>query len=210
MTIKLEVQKRDEKTTAAEVRETGNVPAVVYGPKQEPLSISVSAKDFEKVLKEAGEATILELTGLDGAVEVLIKDVEFNPVKQVLNHVDFYAIERGKDMNATVPLHFIGEAPVEDSKQGTVNKVLHEVEVTCRPSKLPSHIDVDLSSLATVEDKIHISDLVIPEGVKLEADPADAVAVVSPARKAVETDENTEIDMEAIEVEQKGKDNTEE
>ena len=102
MTFTLSVTTRDEATTLNALRATGLVPAVVYGPKQEPLAITLSEKDFDKIRKEAGESTIVELKGLKDTVEVLIKDVEFNPVKQQVLHVDFYAIERGKDMTTHV------------------------------------------------------------------------------------------------------------
>lgn len=204
MTIKLEVTTRDAATDVATVRSEGGVPGVVYGPKQEALSITVPAKVFDKIRKEASESTIIELTGLGESHEVLIKDVEFNPVKQEILHVDFYAIERGKDITTHVPLEFVGESPAEQSRIGSVTKVLHEVEVTCRPSVLPEHIEVDISVLATAEDKIHVSDLKVDSAVKIEADPEDVVAVIAVAKEESE-DESTEVDMDAIEVEAKGK-----
>jgi large subunit ribosomal protein L25 len=207
MTITLAVTARDQSTKVEVMRKNGEVPAVVYGTKQEPISISLSGKEFEKVRKEAGESTIVELSGLEKPVEVLIQSVDFHPVKQQVTHVDFYAFEAGKEMTTHVALEFTGEAPVEESKAGSVTKVLHEIEVTCLPSNLPSHIDVDISGLVDVEDKIHISDLKAPTGVVFEGDPEDPVAVVSAAKETTddEDEEATEIDMDAIEVEEKGK-----
>ena len=206
MTISLAVTARDQSVKAEVVRQNGDVPAVVYGPKQEPIAITLPGKEFEKVRKEAGESTIIELTGLGDKIEVLMKDVAFSPVKQLVTHVDFYAIERGKDMTTDIALEFIGEAPIEASKKGMVTKVLYEVEVTCRPSVLPSHIDVDISVLTTLEGKIHISDLQVAKGVHINAEPDDVVAVVSAARTEVEAEtEPTEVDMSAIAVEEKGK-----
>lgn len=212
MTITLAVTARDESVKAEVVRKNGDVPAVVYGAKQEPISITLSAKEFEKVRKEAGESTIVQLAGLTSPVEVLIKSVDFHPVKQYVTHVDFYAFEIGKEMTTHVALEFIGEAPVEESKAGSITKVLHEIEVTCLPSNLPSHIDVDISSLVNVEDKIHISDLKAPQGVVIEGDPEDPVVVVSAARETTDDEDeaSTEIDMDAIEVEEKGKKEDEE
>jgi len=209
MTISLAVTARDESTKTAAVRQNGDVPAVVYGPKQEPIAITLSGKEFEKVRKEAGESTIIELSGLAEPIEVLIKSIDFSPVRQGVTHVDFYAIERGKDMTTNVPLEFVGEAPVEDSKAGSVTRVLHEVEVTCRPSNLPSHIDVDISVLVNVEDKIFVSDLKPGTDVIINTDSEDPVAVVSAARTGPSEDEEdaaaTAIDMDSIEVEEKGK-----
>lgn len=210
MTMTLPVTVRDESTSLDVLRANGSVPAVVYGPKQEPIAISIDAKAFDKVRKEAGESTLLELSGLKSAVEVLIKEVDFNPIKQQVMHVDLYAVEKGKEITTHVPLHFIGKAPVEDSRAGSVTKVMHEIEITCQPASLPNHIDVDLSTLVEVSDKISVGDLQIPAGVTVETEPGEPVAVVSVVKQT--TDEETEaapIDMDAIEVEQKGKSESE-
>lgn len=203
----LAVTPRDLTTDIADLRAKGLVPAVVYGPKQEPLPIAVDAIQFEKCSREAGESTIITLAGLAEPVETLIKDVVFHPVKPHVDHVDFYAIERGKDLSATVALEFVGESPAEKSNLGTVTKVLHEVTVTCRPSNLPSQIEVDLSRLASVDDRILIQDIDTLEGVRIEAGPEDMVAMVSAAREETEdeAEANAAVDMDTIEVEQKGK-----
>ena len=107
---------------------------------------------------------------------MLVKEVVFSPIKGGIVHVDFYALEKGKEITTNIQLHFINESPAE--KLGAVvNKVLHEVEVVCKPNDLPSHIDVDLGLLVTTEDKIHISDIVTPKGVKITQDASDVVAL---------------------------------
>ncbi len=206
MTMTLAVTQRDISKGLETLRANGGIPAVIYGPAQAPIAVALDGKVFDKVLKEAGESTVLQLTGLAAPVEVLIKNVDFNPVKQRVAHVDFYAVEKGKMITTHVALHFVGEAPVETSGAGSVNKVIHEVEVTCQPADLPNHIDVDLSVLRSVEDKIHVSDLGLPASVKVSAAPEDPVAVVNAAKQTPATAEAApEIDMGAIEVEQKGK-----
>jgi large subunit ribosomal protein L25 len=204
MTIKLAVTERDANTKIDTLRANGQMPAVVYGPKQEAIAITIDSKIFDKVRKEAGESTIIELEGLKTPLEVLIQGVEFNPVKLEVLHADFYAVERGKEMTTHVALEFIGEASVEANKIGNVTKVLHEVDVTCRPSDLPSHIDVDLSTLVNLEDKILLKDLKLGKGVTIDGDGEDPVAVVS-AMKEEEEEEAVALDMDAIEVEKKGK-----
>lgn len=180
MTIKLEVAKREGSAKAA--REAGLMPAVVYGPKQEPISVTVDKIVFTKMLEEAGESTIINLVGLGEEIEVLIHDVAFDAAKGGVEHADFYAIERGKELTTNVALEFIGEAPI--TKTGaTVNKVLHEVEVTCRPSVLPNHIDVDLSVLGDVDANIAIKDLVVPAGVTINNEADVIVASVTEARE---------------------------
>ena len=200
MTVTLDVQKRT--VSAPALRKTGAIPAVVYGPKQEPVSILVDKVTFEKVLKDAGESTVITLNGLDEALEVLVHDVSFNPGKGGVEHVDFYAIEKGKEITVHVPLEFEGEAPAV-KQGGSLTKVLHEIEITCKPSALPQHITVDVSSLDDFEKQIHVKDLVIPAGVTVHNDGEEVVALVQEVEE--EPEESAPVDMEAIEVEAKGK-----
>lgn len=178
----------------------GHMPAVVYGPKQEPIAISLEEKSFDKIRREAGESTILELTGLDETIEVLIKDVDFDPVKQRILHADFYAIERGKEMSVNVVIELIGEAPAEKNNIGAVTKVMQDITVTCRPSAMPAQIDVDISGMDASDSKITVADLPALEGVTYDAAAEDAVAVISVAVEEVDEDPEA-VDMDAIAVE---------
>ena len=200
MTITLNVEKRAGKAPA------GKIAGVVYGPKQPSVSLAIDKRIFEKTLEEAGESTIISLEGLGEAIEVLVQDVDFDPIKGHVRHVDFYAIEAGKEITVDVPLEFIGE-PEALKLGGVLTKALHEIEITCRPSKLPKEIVVDVSSLNTFEDSIRVKDLNLPEGVKVENDPEDTVAVVVPVEEEKE-EPVVPIDMSAIEVEKKGKEDT--
>jgi large subunit ribosomal protein L25 len=201
MTVKLEVTAKT--ASAKALRKAGSIPAVVYGPKQEPLAVSVEKSVFEKLLKEAGESTVINLVGLGEEIEVLVHEVSFNPAKGGVEHVDFYAIEKGKEITVHVPLEFIGEAPAV-KKGGSLTKVLHEIEVTCKPSALPQHIEVDVTPLDDFEKQIHVKDLVVPNGVKVENDGEEVVALVQEVQEEVEP-EPVAVDMDAVEVEAKGK-----
>jgi large subunit ribosomal protein L25 len=203
MTITLAVTNRDTSKKTATLRTEGQVPGVVYGPKQKGINLVVDGKQLEKVLKEAGESSIIELEGLGSKIEVLVKGVEFDPVRRAIQHVDFYAIELGKDMTVVIPLEFVGISPAEKNGIGVVTHALQEIEVTCQPSNLPQHIDVDISTLVDADSKITIADLIIPAGVIVENEPTETVAVVSIIEDEVEP-VNT-IDMSAIAVEKKGK-----
>ena len=202
MTLTLEVTKRTSKAAL------GEIPAVVYGPKQESTALSIDQRAFEKAFAEAGESTIISLSGLEEPVEVLVHEVDFNPVKGGIRHVDFYAIERGKELTTNVTLEFVGEAPAE-KQGGVLTKALHEIEVTCRPSALPKQIKVDVNGLEDFETSIRVKDLTVPDGVKVENDPEETVAVVVPVKEEVEEPVEA-VDMEAVEVETKGKEEGEE
>lgn len=176
MTLSLHVTPRDEKQSTKSVRASGSIPAIVYGPKQPSVSVTLEKKEFDALFKQAGESTIVVLQGLKKPVEVLIHDVDFSPTKGGIQHVDFYAVEAGKEITTNVTLEFVGESPVE-KVGGMVSKIMHEVEVVCMPSVLPAHITVDISTLVDIDQKIHVSDLVLPKGVTIENDPTDVVAL---------------------------------
>ncbi len=200
MTVTLTVTERTG--TAQSIRRGGSVPGVVYGPKQEPISVAVPQAVLEKMVREAGESTVLVLEGIGEPVEVLIHDVSFDAHRGGINHVDFYAIEAGKEVTVNVPLEFTGEAPAV-KLGGSLTKVLHEVEVTCRPSALPQQLTVDVSTLTDFEVQIQVSDLVLPAGVTVSNSPEEVIALVQEVKEEEEVE--VEVDMEAVEVEQKGK-----
>ena len=200
MTTKLEVTKRE----GGNGRSQGNIPGVVYGPKQEPISIVLDKAVFGKLLQSAGESTIINLEGLGEEIEVLIHDVAFNAEKGGVEHVDFYAIERGKELTTNIALEFIGEAPIEKTG-ASITKVLQELEVTCRPSVLPSHIEVDISVLDTEGSQILVKDLKIADDVTITLDGDSVVAAVSAAREEEPEEAVEAVDMDAVEVEEKGK-----
>lgn len=207
MTFTLKVGERTEKGKKLEsLRKGGKLPAVVYGPKHQAMTVSLDSKEFEKVFSEAGESSVLVLSGIGEDTEVLVQDVSYSPVKGQVLHVDFYAIEKGKEVTVNIPLEFIGEAPAT-KLGGSLTKALHEVEVTCKPANLPHEIVVDVSSLNTFEDSILVKDLNVPAGVKIENDGEETVAFVAEAKEEPETPAS--LDMSAIEVESKGKEDKE-
>jgi len=206
MTATLEVTKREERGKALKkLRKEGKIPGVMYGPKEDNVSITVDAFTFEKVLREAGESSIIVLEGLDEEKEVLVQAVEFDPIRGGVSHVDFYAIERGKELTVNVPIEFEGEAPAL-KLGGNLMKALHDVEVTCLPRDLPKHFVVDTTVLEDFESSIHVKDLKVGEGVTINNNPDDMVASVVEAVEEEEPEVPEEVDMDSIEVEQKGKD----
>ncbi|HVM59096.1 MAG TPA: 50S ribosomal protein L25 [Candidatus Paceibacterota bacterium] len=197
--ITLPVEKRaDGGPKAAAVRRAGSIPAVVYGGKRSATSITVNERVFEKVLKEAGESTIVSLTGLGEEVPTLIHDVDLDPVTHTPRHVDFYAITKGEKVEIALPLDFVGESPAVAEGANLV-KVMHELEVEADPMKLPHDIKVDLSKLAAIGDQIHAKDLALPDGVTLNVDGDEVVALVQEVVE--EKEEVAPADLSSIEVE---------
>ncbi|SHM55067.1 50S ribosomal protein L25/general stress protein Ctc [Phytopseudomonas punonensis] len=152
-------------------RNASLVPAVIYGGEKAPVSISLVAKDFAKLLEnEAAFSHVLNLT-VDGKKEnVLIKALQRHPAKGFVLHADFIRVIAGQKLTAHVPLHFINEASSVGVKKGG-GEVLHatnEVEVSCLPKDLPEFIEVDMANVE-VDQTVHLSDIKLPKGVELVA-----------------------------------------
>lgn len=197
--LTLKATKRDKSEKASAIREVGNVPAVFYGPKEEATSITINATDFERVYKEAGESSVIILKEGDEEHQALIYYVDRDPVSEAYRHIDFYIIEKGKKVEVSVPLEFVGEAPAEKSMNGVLVKVIHELDIKASPKDLPHEIEVDISTLVDFDSQIHAKDLKLPEGVELMIDPMDVVVLVQEPKEESEED-NEAPDLDSIEV----------
>ncbi len=204
--ITLNVSKRSATAPLKELRKSGFVPAVYYGPKQECTPIAVKENDFIKVLKQAGESSVVVVKDESGEHETLIHDVQKDAVTDKIIHADFYVLEKGKKVQVKVPLEFIGVSEAVKSLGGTLMKVMHEIEIEAQPSALPHHIDVDISVLATFDNQIHAKDITLPKGVELAqgVNPDEVIALATPPKEEKE-EESAPIDLASIEVEKKGK-----
>lgn len=198
----LNATKRSKTEKLAIVRSNGMVPAVVYGAKVDNTSISVPSIDFIKAWKEAGESSTLMLSLEGKNIDVLIHEVQVDPIKGFPKHVDFLAVDMNKPIEVSVPLEFVGVAPAEKNGLGVLAKVIHEVEISALPKDIPAHITVDISSLETLENQIHVSDIVLPKGVTMISDVEEVVALVAAVKEEVES---APMDLSSIEVEKKGK-----
>lgn len=204
--LKLITEKREGGKTLSDAK----IPAVFYGPKAESTPIWVSEIELLKVWKEAGESTVVVLS-LDGVEhETLIHDIDREPVRGKIRHVDFYVLEKGKKVEVAVQLEFIGVSEAIKTLGGSLVKVLHEVEIEAMPKDLPHNLEVDISPLADFDSQIHAGDIKLPAGVTLKTDAEEVVALVMEAKEE-EIETPTEIDMSAIEVtDKKGKKDDEE
>ncbi|MGH9436702.1 MAG: 50S ribosomal protein L25 [Terriglobia bacterium] len=206
MTAELKAEVRDG--TAAAARRAGKIPGVLYGRSTAAVAISLDVKTFMKIFEEAGESTVIELTGLSDLYDVLIKEVAYDPVSDVPLHVDLYAVEKGQKVTVAVPIEFEGVSPAVKDLGGMLVKVLHELEVEGDPKNLPHEIVIDISRLATLDDKLIVADIVLPSGVTTENNPEDVVALIDVAKEEVE---ETPADISQIEVSvEKGKKEEEE
>ncbi len=194
---------RNSSDSTGFLRQSGLIPAVLYGKGTPTTPITVSDREFAKIWKEAGESTIVKLDTDQGVKSTLIHDVQFDAVSGVALHADFLVVDTTKAITINVPIEFTGLAPAVKSGLGTVAKVLHEIEVSALPDNLPHSITVDLSSLENLDSQITIADVTFPTGVTPVTGSDEVVASVAAVKEEVE--EAAPIDLSAIEVEKKGK-----
>lgn len=200
--------KRSKTDKLRDIRSNGMVPAVVYGAQVENTPISVSSVNFQKVFKAAGETSTIVLEIPDDKkgvkkVDVLIHDMQVDPIKGFPIHIDFLAIDMNKPIEVAVPIEFTGLAQAEKGGVGILVKVLHEVEIEALPKDIPSSIIVDVTPLAILDDKILAKDLVFAKGVKMITEGDEVIALISEIKE--EVIDETLVDLSAIEVEKKGK-----
>ncbi|MES2007033.1 MAG: 50S ribosomal protein L25 [Patescibacteria group bacterium] len=192
--MELAVEKRDIKTSPKTLRNKGILPAVVYGRSEESTPISIDLKTFQKTFTKAGSSTVITLSGLGEDKDVLIQEVVTHAVSGAILHADFYAIEKGQKVTVSVPFEFDGESQaVKDG--GILVKVMHELEMEVLPKELPHALHIDLSKLATLEDKITVKDIVLPASAVITDDGDEVVAMVTLPQEEVE---ETAIDISEI------------
>lgn len=202
--LKLAVNVRTETGKAlVALRESGLVPAVLYGREVAPMSLSVRSLDFSRAYKTAGESSLIEIA-IDGQkpVNALIHDVAVHPLTGRVMHVDFYQVNMKEEIETDVPLEFIGESEAVKALSGVLVRSLEEVKVKCLPSDLPHALQVDLARLATFDDAIKIKDIAIPKGVEVLDDIETVVATVAAPRSEAEMNAlNEKVEMDVTKVE---------
>lgn len=202
--MKLDVFERTESGKGLmKLRADGFIPAVRYGHDKKSMNLAVRYVDFSKLYKAAGESTLVELSS-DGkkAVNVLIHDVQTDPLSGRYTHIDFYQVNMNEEIETDISLEFVGEAPAVKALGGILIKSLGEVKVKCLPKDLPHSLPIDLGRLATFDDQIKVSDISLPAGVEMLETLDTIVALVEPPRTEAEVaalDEKVEMDVTKVE-----------
>ncbi|GAB3054555.1 50S ribosomal protein L25/general stress protein Ctc [Virgibacillus ainsalahensis] len=190
MAVKLKAAKREDYTKSAtkEIRNSGKVPAVLYGKEKENQTISVDSIDLLKTVRDEGRNAIISLD-VEGekAVNVMLHDYQMDPLKDELVHVDFYAVNMSEERDVAVPLRLDGEA--QGSKDGGVlQQPLYELQVRAKPADIPEEIAVDITQLE-VGDSLAISDLPTSGKYEFTEEPDTTIATVLPPDTLDETEE---------------------
>lgn len=205
LTLSAETRERVGKGASRALRREGRVPAVIYGNKQDPISIHLEEKALVKALMTGhfmNSVVMIEGTG-KSAVRTLPKDVTFDVVTDRPVHVDFLRISEHATVTVAVPVVFVNEEKAPGLKKGGVlNIVRHELELVCDASSIPDQIEIDVTGLE-VGDSLHISAVTLPKGVESAITDRDftiATVVAPSALKSEEGDTSVEAgDVPAIE-----------
>lgn len=168
-----------------ELRREGMIPAVLYGPGIENKDLTVTGKEFANLFRQAGKSSLVGLRVENEAKNfmVLINDLSVDPVSGKTIHIDFYQPDLKKEIEADVPLVFVGESPAVKDLGGTLIKNFDEIAVKALPADLPREIKVDISVLKTFDDAIAVKDLTVAGKVELLKNPEEIVALAAEAQK---------------------------
>ena len=186
-------------------RRAGRIPAIIYGDKQETISIDIEEREYKKLMTQSGIFSRLLDLNVDGKSNiVLTRDIQFHPVSENPLHVDFLRIGKGSTITVSIPVSFINEELSPGLKTGGVlNTVRFELELECPADKIPEKIEINLEGLV-VGDSIKISTVELPDGVKPTITDRDftIATIAAPTKMAdVSTESTEETDDEESEAE---------
>ena len=189
------------------LRRDGIVPGVVYGKGEDSTNVQVEAKTFEVLYRAAGKTSVVQfrLPGASRATSGFIKSVQRHPLSGRAIHVDYYLVNLNVEMEVDIPLVFTGEAPAVEETGGTLLHNLSSVRVKALPNDIPHEIEVNVSTLVSLDVAIHVADLSLNRDlVHVLTDGETLVATVVPARVEEEPEpvvvEGEEVEGEAAEV----------
>ncbi len=187
-TLELTVTKRESrgKEAAKVMRREGLLPAVLYGHKQEPVALTINAREFGDAMRHHGTTNLVVLKGLNDET-AMIKSIQRHPWKNTPATVDFIRVSRGEEVHVKVPIVLTGEPISVRTAEGVLVHSLIELEIAATPANIPDLISVDVSHLELDGPAMHVSDIKAPSGVRILTHGEEAVAVINlPAREEEE------------------------
>ena len=180
ITIKAEARDLRGKNAARRLRAEGKIPVVVYGGEGDSQSVTAKLADLAAILRSgSGQNTVFSLDiATVGAADVIFQDRQIDPLTGRMIHADLRRLVAGEKIEMTVPLHFIGEPIGVKEENGLLVEPMREITVLCEPGNVPQFIDVDVSGLQ-LNESLHVSDLIVPEGVEIHEDADTVIASVT-------------------------------
>lgn len=200
MNMTIPSQPRDAfgKNASYRIRQSGRIPAILYGEGKPNLALVLEKKDVIRILKsETGLNTLFKIAVVDGERDVMIKDVQIDPISDQLIHADLIQIDMNKAVRVEVPIELSGEAVGVKTEGGFIDFMTRALMVECLPALIPERLVVDVSALH-LHQSIKVAEVALPEGIKLITDPGAVVALVQvPHEEKVEAAPVVEEGVEA-------------
>jgi large subunit ribosomal protein L25 len=198
--LKAELRTDSRKSNRRQLRIAGKVPAVVYGKKIAPLSITLDEKELLSVLKRNAHGVVqMEVPG-HGVYPVLLGEIQRDKLHRTVQHVDFRQISMDEPIKTSVVVELSGDCPGE-REGGMLTLLLHELEIRCLPKDAPSTIAVDVTKLE-IGESILVGDLAIPHGVEVRTDATNVVVTVLAPQKDRGAEETKEVAQEVAKANQ--------
>lgn len=199
MDFELQVEARDGSGRSGNrrLRRAGKVPAIVYGGGQDPRAIALDHNTLVHQMEhEAFFTSILTIKLGKESQPVVVKDVQRHPARQQVMHLDFQRIVADEAITLHVPIHFIGEDVARGVKEqgGVIDHLMTDAEVSCLPKDLPEYLELDVSDVE-LNQILHLSDIRLPDGVKLvalEHDSDQPILTIAPPRREEELEPTVE------------------
>ncbi|RLL41683.1 50S ribosomal protein L25/general stress protein Ctc [Oceanobacillus piezotolerans] len=194
MSISLKVSKREDltKSNTKQLRESGQVPGVLYGKDQDPQPIAVDSIELLKTIRDQGKNAILTLEIADDQkVDVMFHDYQMDPIKNELLHADFYKANMSEAMDVSVPLKVVGEP-----KEGILQQPLFEVQLRAKPGDIPEEVSIDVSNL-NLGESLTIADLTADDKYEILDDQEKTIVTILQPDAFKEPEQLPEEDAEA-------------
>jgi len=181
------------------LRRQGILPGVIYGRHIEAFPIQMDAHDAALILDKLTASSLITIDVDGEKFNVLMRDRQRDVIFGDLLHVDFLVVSLTEKLRATIELKLVGEAPVADNPEVVVTQVLNDIEIEAFPQDLPEFIEVDISTLETVDDEITVADLDLGENIAILTDPNETIVSVGYVAQEEVAQEAEAVEPEVVE-----------
>ncbi|HET89944.1 MAG TPA: 50S ribosomal protein L25 [Chloroflexi bacterium] len=185
-----------------QLRREGWTPGVMYGHGFEPVHLQFETRQLQHILDQVGGSQLIAIQVQEqGKPEMaLVRDVQRDPIRQTVLHVDFYRVKMTERLTTEIPLEMVGESPLTERREGILLIGISSVEVECLPGDLVDAIEVDLADLVEIDQAIYVHDLAIPASIDVLTDPDEMIVRIAPLEEEEVLEElEEEVLMPAIE-----------
>jgi large subunit ribosomal protein L25 len=179
-----------------QLRRQGWTPGVIYGHDYESVPLKFDQRELQRLLAETGGSQLvgIKIEGQSQPEMALVRDVQRDPIRQTILHVDFYRVQMTERLTTEIPLELISESPIAARNEGILLQGISSIEVECLPGDLVDAIEVDLSDLVELDQALYVRDLAIPSGIDVLTEPDEMIVRVTPLAE----EEAFEVELEEV------------